>query len=79
MTLERHPEALICLEAVVDDRADFAPGCGHAAHCAFNSGDKAQGLRYAKEARMRGMYAEHRAWGNGAYPSRRRAPARDSK
>ena len=27
------------------------------------SGDKTKGLRYAKGARMRGMYAEHRAWG----------------
>ena len=70
MTLERFTEALECLEAVIDERPDFAPVYDHASHCAFSSGDKVKGLRYAKEARMRGMYAEHRAWGSGAYSSR---------
>ena len=70
MTLERYPEALQCLEAVIDERPEFAPAYDHAAHSAFQSGDKTKGLRYAKDARMRGMYAEHRAWGSGAYSSR---------
>ena len=70
MTLERFTEALECLEAVIDERPDFAPAYDHAAHCAFKSGDRIRGLRYAKEARMRGMYTEHRAWGSGAYSSR---------
>ena len=70
MTLERYPEALECLEVVIDERPDFAPAYDHAAHCAFKSGNKTKGLRYAKEARMRGIYAEHRAWGSGAYSSR---------
>ena len=70
MTLELYPEALACLEAVIEERPDFAPAYDLAAHSAFQSGDKAKGLRYAKEARMRGMYAEHRAWGSGAYSSR---------
>ena len=76
--LERYPEALECLEAVIKARPDFAPAYDHAAHCAFNSGNRIKGLRYAKEARMRGMYAEHRAWGDGVYSSRRRPSARDS-
>ena len=50
MTLERFTEALECLEPVIEERTDFAPAYEHAAHCAFNSGDKAKGLRYAKEA-----------------------------
>ena len=77
-TLERYPEALECLEAVIDERPDFAPAYDHASHCAFKSGDRIKGLRYAKEARMRGMYAAHRAWGNGVYSSRRRASAAPS-
>ena len=70
MTLELYPEALQCLEAVIDERPEFAPAYDHAAHSAFQSGDKTKGLRYAKDARMRGMYAEHRAWGSGAYSFR---------
>ena len=70
MTLELYPEALACLEAVIEERPDFAPTYDLAAHSAFQSGDKTKGLRYAKEARMRGIYTEHRAWGAGAYSSR---------
>ena len=70
MTLELYSEALACLEAVIDERPDFAPAYDLAAHSAFQSGDKTKGLRYAKGARMRGIYAEHRAWGSGAYSSR---------
>ena len=73
MTLERFTEALESLEAVIDERPDYAPAYDHAAHCAFNSEDRIKGLRYAKEARMRGMPAEHWAWGDGAYSSRKRA------
>ena len=79
MTLERFTEALDCLEAVIEERPDFALTYDLAAHCAFNSDDKVKGLRYAKEARMRGMYTEHRAWGNGAYSSRSKGPAHDSR
>ena len=79
MTLERLTEALECLEAVINERPDFAPAYDHAAHCAFHSEDKAKGLRYAKEARMRGMPAEHWAWGDGAYSARSKRPARDSR
>ena len=78
MTLEQHSEALACLEAVIEERPDFAPAYDQAAHCAFKSGDRIKGLRYAKEARMRGMYAEHRAWGSGAYSSRKRSSATPS-
>ena len=70
MTLELYSEALSCLEAVIEERPDFAPAYDLAAHSAFRSGDKTKGLRYAKEARMRGIYTEHRAWGSGAYSSR---------
>ena len=70
MTLELYSEALACLEAVIEERPDYAPAYDLAAHCAFESGDKTKGLRYAKGARMRGIYTEHRAWGSGAYSSR---------
>ena len=72
MTLELYPEALACLEPVIEERPDFAPAYDLAAYLAFQSGDKTKGLRYAKEARMRGIYTEHRAWGSGAYSSRRK-------
>ena len=78
ITLERYSEALECLEEVIKERPDFAPAYDHAAHCTFKSGDKTRGLQYAKEARMRGMYAEHRAWGTGAYSSRPKGSARGS-
>ena len=77
--LERYPQALEYLEAVIYERPDFAPAYDPAAHCAFMSGDRIEGLRYAKEARMRGMYTEHWAWGDGAYSSRPKRPARDSR
>ena len=70
MTLELYSEALACLEAVIEERPDFAPAYDLAAHSAFQLDDKTKGLRYAKGARMRGIYAEHRAWGSGAYSSR---------
>ena len=70
MTLELYSEALACLEAVIEERPEYAPAYDLAAHSAFRSGDKTKGLRYAKGARMRGMYTEHRAWGSGAYSSR---------
>ena len=70
MTLELYSEALACLEAVIEERPDFAPAYDLAAHSAFHSGDKTKGLRYAKDARMRGIYTEHRTWGSGAYSSR---------
>ena len=70
MTLELYPEALACLEAVIEERPEYAPAYDLAAHSAFQAGDKTKGLRYAKEARMRGIYTEHRAWGSGAYSSR---------
>ena len=70
MTLECFTEALECLEAVIEERPDFAPAYDLAAHSAFQSGDKTKGLRYAKGARMLGIYTEHRAWGSGAYSSR---------
>ena len=72
ITLELYSEALSCLEAVIEERPDFAPAYDLAAHSAFLSGDKTKGLRYAKGSRMRGMYAEHRAWGSGVYSSRPR-------
>ena len=70
MILERYCEALECLEGVIEERPDFAPAYDHAAHCAFQSGDKIKGIRYAKESRMRGIYTEHWAWASGAYSSR---------
>ena len=74
--LERFSEGLECLEAVIEERPDFAPAYQHAAHCAFKSGDRTKGLRYVKEARMLGIPAEHWAWGAGVYssPSRGGAP-----
>ena len=59
----------------IEERPDFAPAYDHAAHCAFKSGDRTRGLRYAKEARMLGMPAEHWAWGDGSYSSRKRTSA----
>ena len=70
MTLELNSDALACLEAVLEEQAEFAPAYDLVAHNAFQSGDKIKGLRYAKEARMRGIYTEHRAWGSGAYSPR---------
>ena len=70
MTLELYSEALICLEAVIEERPDFAPAYDLVAHSAFLSGEKTKGLRYAKGARMRGIYTEHRAWESGACSSR---------
>lgn len=70
LTLELYSEALSCLEAVIEERPDFAPAYDLAAHSAFLSGDKTKGLRHAKGARMRGIYTEHRAWGSGVYSSR---------
>ena len=55
---------------VIEERPDFAPAYDHAARCAFKSGDRIKGLRYAKEARMLGMPAEHWAWGAGTNTSR---------
>ena len=75
MKLERYSDALECLDTVIEERPDYAPAYDHAAHCAFKSGDRIKGLRYAKEARMRGMYAEHRAWKDGGYSSRKRTSA----
>ena len=77
ITLERYPEALECLEAVMEERQDFAPAYDYAAHCAFKSGDRIKGLRYAKQARMRGMPTEHWAWVDGVYSSRKPSSARD--
>ena len=70
ITLKRYYEALECLEAVTEERPDFAPAYDHATQCAFKSGDRAKGLRHAKKARMLGMFAEHWAWGPGVYSSR---------
>ena len=70
MTLELYSESLLCLEAVIEERPNFAPAYDLAANSAFQSGEKTKGLRYAKGARMRGIYTEHRAWGSGAYSSR---------
>ena len=70
ITLERYSEGLECLEAVIEERPDFAPAYQHAAHCAFKSGDGTKGLRYAKGARTLGIPAEHWAWGAGVYSSR---------
>ena len=79
ITLERYPEALECLEAVIEERPDFAPAYDHAAHCAFKSGSRTKGLRYAKEARILGMPAEHWAWGAGAYSSPSKGVAQGPK
>ncbi len=69
-TLERYSEALECLEAVIKEQPGYASAYDHAAHCAFMSGDKTKGLRYAKQARLLGIPAEQWAWGAGAYSSR---------
>ena len=61
----------------MEERQDFAPAYDYAAHCAFKSGDRIKGLRYAKQARMRGMPTEHWAWVDGVYSSRKPSSARD--
>ena len=68
-TLERYSEALEYLKAVIEERPDHAPAYDSAAHCAFMSGDKTNGLRYAKVARLLGMPAEYNAWGDSLYSS----------
>ena len=68
--LEQYSEALECLKAVIEERPDYASAYDRAAHCAFMSGDKTNGLRYAKVARLLGIPAEYYAWGNGLYSSR---------
>ena len=68
--LERYPEGLEYLKAVIEERPDYASTYDSAAHCAFMSGDKTNGLRYAKVARLLGMPAEYNAWGDGLYSSR---------
>ena len=69
-TLERYSEALEYLKAVIEERPDHAPAYDNAAHCAFMSGDKTNGRRYAKVARLLGMPAEYNAWKDGLYSSR---------
>ena len=69
-TLERYSEALEYLKAVIEERPDYASAYDSAAHCAFMSGDKTNGLRYAKVARLLGMPAEYNAWGDGRYSFR---------
>ena len=68
-TLERFSEALECLKAVIEERPDFAPAHNYAAHSAFMSGDKTNGRRYAKVARVLGMPTEFNAWKDGLYSS----------
>ena len=69
-TLERYSEAMEYLKAVIEERPDYAPAYESAAHCAFVSGDKTNGRRYAKIARLLGMSAEFNAWKDGLYSSR---------
>ena len=69
--LERFVEALEHLEAVIESRPDYALAYRYAARCAFLSGDKGKGLRYAKAARRLGDFHEYTAWLDGAYSSRR--------
>ena len=72
-TLERYSEALEYLKAVIEERPDHAPAYDSAAHCAFMSGDKTNGRRYAKVARLLGMPAEYNAWKDGLYSSRHKS------
>ncbi len=69
-TLERYSEALENLKAVIEERPDYASAYDIAAHCAFMSGDRTNGLRYAKVARLLGIPAEYNAWKDGLYSSR---------
>lgn len=62
MALARHGEALTDLEAVLEDRPDFAVALDWAARCAFASGDKRKGLALARRARRFGAPDAYIDW-----------------
>ena len=64
-------EALADFLAVVESEPEFAAAWGNAAHCAFNLGNRTEGLRYAKQARAKGDPSAYNAWDRGVYGSRR--------
>ena len=68
--LERYPEALEELEAVIQHRPDFASANRYAAQCAFRLGDKVKGARFSKAARQLGDFTQYMAWRDGTYASR---------
>ena len=68
--LEHFPEALEQLERVIGMRPDFGLTYSYAARCAFGMGNKAKGLRFAKQARRLGEHLEYDAWRTGKYGSR---------
>ena len=70
-TLERFPEGLEQLEAVIKVRPDFGLAYAYAARCAFGLRDKVRGREYAKKARLLGDSSEYDAWRTGAYGGRR--------
>ena len=67
MELQRFCEGLEYLEAVIDERNDYALAYNYAARCAFGTGDGVKGRRYAKEAHRMGESEEYRAWQRGNY------------
>ena len=72
MNAGRLEEALVDYLAVVEARPEFATAWGYAAHCAFELGNRTEGLRYAKQARARGDPSAYEAWDRGAYGPRRK-------
>ena len=71
MELERFPEGLEHLEAVIGGRGDYALAYNYAARCAFMMGEGVKGRRYAKEAHRLGESEEYYAWERGDYRARR--------
>ena len=69
--LERFPEGLKQLEAVIGANPGYSLAYTYAAHCAFGMGDKVKGRKYAKQARRFGDSSAYDTWRAGTYDGRR--------
>ena len=69
--LERFPEGLEHLEAVIEVRSDYALAYNCAARCAFMMSDGVKGRRYSKEAHRLGESEEYYSWQRGDFRVRR--------
>lgn len=61
-------KALECFEASIALNSDNGEAFDFAADCAFRLGKHPTGIRYAKEAKHRGVHASFRQWQDGGYP-----------
>ena len=70
--LERFPEGLKQLEAVIETSPGYCLAYSYAARCAFGMGDKVKGRKYAKQARRFGNSSAYDNWRAGKYNNRPR-------